>query len=72
MERALDSNDRVDPAMEEEIREAAQAVHDESLDKQAKYMFCVYTAFRGAGFSRKNSFTMTYTYFITLLGSQGV
>lgn len=69
MERALDSNG-VDPAMEEEIREAGEAVTDDSLDKQARYLFRVFRSFRRAGFSRKNSFTMTFTFYVTLLGSR--
>lgn len=65
MERSLE--DQVDPQTAAEINAAGKHVRDEALDKQAAYLFQVFSSFRDAGFSRRRSFTLTLMHYQSLI-----
>jgi len=67
----VDSDKPVDPATERELKatmdQAVEDMRNEGMTSLAKYMHSNYTAFRKAGFNRKNSFTLSVILFQNLL-----
>ena len=67
MVRTVDNEDKVDPELEEEIKAAGDAVTDQTLETQAKYLFKVY-----ASFLKSRIHAQAFVHALTILHYQSI